>query len=180
MFNKIGMQSNAKTYKDGQGTLALDYLYNRHAKRMFNFFYYSLQNDYIKAQDFLHNLFLKIIENKDRFDRNKQFQAWIYRMAYNMCKNEFRSLAIKKKYQDHAMHGEEMSNTEQRIDPDLQFCIQSLAQEQRSLIILRFKLNLSVKEIATIIECPEGTVKSRLFYATRELSRMYKLENYGK
>ena len=166
--------------KDGQGALAFDYLYNRHAKRMLNFFYYSLHNDFKKAQDFLHDLFLKIIENKARFDRNKQFQAWIYRMAINMCKNEFRSLALKKKFQDHALYSAEMSNTEQTMDRDLRVCIHSLEQEQRALIILRFKLNLSVREIASIIECPEGTVKSRLFYATRELSRMYKLENHGK
>ncbi|MEA3451458.1 MAG: sigma factor-like helix-turn-helix DNA-binding protein, partial [Bacteroidota bacterium] len=47
-------------------------------------------------------------------------------------------------------------------------------QEKRSLIVLRFKLNLSIKEIANIYECPEGTIKSRLFKATKELSRLYK------
>jgi len=166
--------------KDGQGDPAFDHLYNRYAKRMLNFFYYSLQNDYKKAQDFLHDLFLKIIENKARFDRSKQFQSWIYRMAYNMCKNEYRSLSIKKKYQDHVLYTEEISDTGQKIDRDLQLCIHSLEQEQRALIILRFKMNLSVKDIAGIMDCPEGTVKSRLFYATRELSRMYKLENHGK
>jgi RNA polymerase sigma-70 factor (ECF subfamily) len=165
--------------KDGQGAIAFDFLYNRYAKRMVNFFYYSLHNDYKKAQDFLHDLFLKIIENKARFDRNQQFQAWIYRIAYNMCKNEFRSLALKKKYQDYAIPGKEISNNEPHMEDDLQVFINSMEQEQRSLIILRFKFNLSVREIANICECPEGTVKSRLFYATRELSRLYKLENHG-
>jgi len=35
-------------------------------------------------------------------------------------------------------------------------------------------MKLTVKEIAEIYECPEGTIKSRLFYATQELSKLYK------
>jgi len=159
--------------KDGRGAVAFDLLYNRYAKRIVNFFYYSLRNDNAKAQDFLHDLYLKIIENKDKFDKNQSFQAWIYRMASNMCKNEFRSNAINKKYQEHVLHSAELIDGGQKFKDDLQAYINSLENEQRSLIILRFKFNLSIKKISNIFECPEGTVKSRLFYATKELSKIY-------
>ncbi len=160
--------------KDGQGAIAFDHLYNRYAKRMVNYFYYSLWKDYDKAQDFLHDLFLKIIENKDKFDKNHSFQAWIYRIASNMCKNEFRSNEINKKYQSHVSQTTSIADNEQKIKSEFQIYINSLEPEQRSLILLRFKFNLTIKEIANIFECSEGTIKSRLFYATKELSMKYK------
>jgi RNA polymerase sigma-70 factor (ECF subfamily) len=159
--------------KDGRGAIAFDHLYNRYAKRMVNFFYYSLKCDYAKAQDFLHNLYLKIIENKHKFDKSQSFQAWIFRIATNMCKNEFRSNSINKKYHEYVKYTAELIDTGQTFINDLQAHINSLEQEQRALIILRFKFNLTVKEISNIFECAEGTIKSRLFYATKELSKIY-------
>lgn len=160
--------------KDGRGAEAFDHLYNRYAKRMVNYFYYSLWKDKEKAQDFLHDLFLKIMESKDKFDKNQSFQAWIFRIASNMCKNEFRTNEIDKKYQLHVINTYDIVGKEQSLNNELQVYINSLEPEQRSLIILRFKFNLSIKEIAAIFDCPEGTIKSRLFYATKELSIKYK------
>jgi len=158
---------------DGQGHIAFGHLYNRYAKRMVNFFYYSLRNDYGKAQDFLHDLFLKIIQNKDRFDHHQPFQPWIYRIATNMCKNEFRNYTIHKKFESHALQTADLIDVEQNYRLDMRIFINSLEPDQRSLIILRFKFNLTVKEIAQIYGCAEGTIKSRLFYATKELSKIY-------
>jgi RNA polymerase sigma-70 factor, ECF subfamily len=165
--------------KGGQGSIAFDHLYNRYAKRMVNYFYYSLWKDNDKAQDFLHDLFIKIIQSKDKFDENNSFQAWIYRIASNMCKNEFRSNEINEKYQAHVLNTTSIIDNEQKGNNQLQRYINSLNTEQRSLIILRFKFNLSIREIAEIYECPEGTIKSRLFSATKELSTKYKM-HHGK
>lgn len=155
------------------GSNALDHLYNRYSKRLVNFFYYSFWKDHEKAQDFLHDLFLKIIENKAKFDENHSFQAWIFRIASNMCKNEYRSLEIDRKYQTYITNSTDGVENEQ-LNNDLQFYINTLEPEQRSLIILRFKFNMTIKEMAVVFECPEGTIKSRLFYATKELSSKYK------
>lgn len=164
---------------DGQGSIAFDHLYNRYAKRMVNYFYYSLRKDQDNAQDFLHDLFIKIIQNKDKFDNNNSFQAWIYRIASNMCKNEFRSNEINEKYQDHVLNTTRIIDNEQKENNELQRFINLLKPEQRSLIIMRFKFNLSIREIADIYKCPEGTIKSRLFFATKELSTKYKM-HHGK
>jgi RNA polymerase sigma-70 factor (ECF subfamily) len=91
-----------------------------------------------------------------------------------MCKNEYRKLEVVSKYKAHvqksALLYEELNVKELRLSE----CIKSLPQEQRSLIVLRFKIKLTIKEMAEIYQCPEGTIKSRLFYATKELSKQYK------
>jgi RNA polymerase sigma-70 factor (ECF subfamily) len=163
-----------KRNKDGPGQEAFACLYDRYASPMLNYFYFNLHYDYNKAQDFLHDLFLKIIEKNEQFDNNQFFKSWIYRIASNMCNNEFRSRKVIQKYNDHVISGTEHGVSEIETENDLRRCINSLNHENRSLIVLRFKMKLSVREIAEICQCPEGTIKSRLFYATKELSKLYK------
>lgn len=156
---------------DGQKSQAFDHLYSRYAKRMVNYFYYSLGNNNEKAQDFLHDLFIKVIENKDSFDKTNSFQAWIYRMASNMCKNEYRSTEVQNKYKSHVLATASATADKEDYIEELKLHISSLKPQQRELIILRYKLSLSVKEMAAICECPEGTIRSRLFYIIKELSK---------
>ena len=160
--------------KDGDGAVALNHLYHRYAKPMLNFFYFTLHNDHNKAQDFVQDLFVKIIENHQRFDTSQPFKAWVYRIASNMCKNEFRNNKVIQKYKDHVASSGEFIDGNNESEETLRISINKLSQEHRSLIVLKFKLKMTAKEIAEIYECPEGTVKSRLFYAIKELSKIYK------
>jgi RNA polymerase sigma-70 factor (ECF subfamily) len=158
---------------EGQGRLALDLLYERYAGRLLSYFYYSLQKDWHKAQDFVHDLFLKIMQKPDKFDTNQSFQAWTFRLASNMCKNEYRSRRVMNTFKEHVLLNNSVIFVNDDTNKLLRICLDSLNPEQRSLMILRFKLDLSVREMAEIYECPEGTIKSRLFYATKALSKLY-------
>jgi RNA polymerase sigma-70 factor (ECF subfamily) len=153
---------------------AFDYLYLRYHKPITNYFYFALQKDHEKAKDFFHDLFLKLIETPEKFDTNRQFKPWIFRIAENMCHNDYRRTEVENKYHEYVLHSVHNHTQLTDIELSLAKCIKKLHREQRSLIILRFKINLSIKEIAEIFECPEGTIKSRLFYATKELSKLYR------
>jgi RNA polymerase sigma-70 factor (ECF subfamily) len=167
-----------KIYQSNEGNksqVAFGHLYNRYAKLMLNYFYFSLHYDHNKAQDFVQYLFVKILEKHHTFNNDQFFKAWIYRIAANMCNNEFRKNNVIRKYHDHIKSSSEIMTLSPETEKDLRKCITDLNPEQRSLIVLRFKLKLSIKEIAQIYECPEGTIKSRLFYATKELSKLFKV-----
>jgi RNA polymerase sigma-70 factor (ECF subfamily) len=167
-----------KIYQSNEGNkaqVAFGHLYNRYAKLMLNYFYFSLHYDHNKAQDFVQDLFVKILEKHHTFNNDKSFKAWIYRIATNMCNNEFRNNNVIRKYHDHIKSSAEIITLSPETEKDLRKCINDLNTEQCSLIVLRFKLKLSIKEIAQIYECPEGTIKSRLFYATKELSKLFKV-----
>ncbi len=161
--------------KDNQGQIAFGHLYIRYAKLMLNFFYFSLHNNHNKAQDFVQDLFVKILEKHHTFNNDQFFKAWIYRIATNMCNNEFRKNNVIRKYHDQIKSSSEIYTLINETERDLRKCIADLNIEQRSLIVLRFKMKLSIKEIAQIYECPEGTIKSRLFYATKELSKLFRI-----
>lgn len=159
--------------KDDQGQIAFDHLYNRYFQKMLTFFFFTLNNDYEKARDMVQDLFLKVINHHLKFSSERFFKPWLYRIASNMCKNEFRSFSVEKKYIHYAKTSIETSEFTDGKAKAISESIRQLKQEHRALIVLRFKLKLSVKEIAEIFECPEGTIKSRLFYATQELSKIY-------
>jgi RNA polymerase sigma-70 factor (ECF subfamily) len=133
-----------------------------------------LHYDYNKAQDLVQDLFVKILEKNHTFNNNQFFKSWIYKIASNMCNDEYRKNNVIKKYNDHIKSSLEIITLNSETERELRKCINDLDSEQRSLIVLRFKLKLSIKDIAQIYECPEGTIKSRLFYATKELSKLFK------
>lgn len=161
----------------------IDELYRRYQHRLFTYFCRMLGNDREKAQDFLQDVFLKIIENPDRFRGESRFTTWVFTIAHNMCKNEYRRQQVRKII-DPAADPDSVSSKstdsarqiEQKIDREqlttLVFKIlDDFNHEHRSTFILRFQEQFSIKEISQMIGCPEGTVKSRLFYVTKSLSQ---------
>lgn len=160
------------------GQSAFDELYNRYSKPLLNFFYRMLNNDRKKAEDMLHDLFLKIIEEPERFDQTRTFSTWFYTLAGNMVKNEYRSREVQNEYeiQSRNQSSETTEDQAEKIDrrlfnERLQAEIDDLNPNARTLFNLRFVEEMSVKQIAEIMEIPEGTVKSRLFYITRQLAK---------
>jgi RNA polymerase sigma-70 factor (ECF subfamily) len=160
-----------RTTNGSQRQKAFDCIYLRHAEPVAQYFFYALNRDYEKSKDFAHDLFLKLLEAPEKFDTNLPFKPWLYKVAANMCKNEYRKAEVVNKFRDHFQKTDPHFSILNETEILLNESIKKLNQEQRSLIVLRFKIELSIKEIAAIHECPEGTIKSRLFYAVKELSK---------
>ncbi len=170
------------------GQSAFDELYKRYAKPMFLFFFRLLNGRRDRAEDMLHDLFLKIIEHPDSFDHTRTFSSWFYTMAGNMVKNEYRNQSVRDEHiQVQALQSEIHSAHDfEKIDNDLfntklELALQKLDEDSRLLFRLRFIEEMSIKQIAEIMGFPEGTIKSRLFYLTKQLSKklmIYKPEIY--
>ncbi|MEZ4956682.1 MAG: RNA polymerase sigma factor [Saprospiraceae bacterium] len=148
-------------------------LYDRYGQRMHNYFYRMLWQDVRIAEDFTQDLFLKIIEKRAYYDPEKRFSTWIYTVAGNMVKNEYRRVSRKKPLPEMKDILEE--NFSENIDNvvfenQLNKALDNLDDVQKQCFILRYQEEMSMKEIADIIGCPEGTVKSRLFYTVKKLA----------
>jgi RNA polymerase sigma-70 factor, ECF subfamily len=160
------------------GQSAFDELYKRYSGPLLNFFFRMLNNDREKAEDMLHDLFLKIIEKPESFDGNKKFNTWFYTLASNMIKNEYRSRQIRSDHEKQTLaNGYELfelnseSFDKKLFDKRLQLEIGKLDVDAKTIFNLRFVEDMSIKQIAEIMNCPDGTVKSRLFYITKQLSK---------
>ena len=167
--------------KDGNER-AMEEIYHRHGRSLLRYFLRMLWKDKNKSEDFLHDLFVKIIEKGDQFDATKKFSTWIYSIAHNMCKNEYRKQALRTSVQLHASRFEYADESVTRhldhesFEKKLDAILKEEDEETRSIFFLRHEQGLSFPEIAEILCCPEGTVKSRLFYLTKKLA--FELDHY--
>ncbi len=153
-------------------------LYQRHGQKIFSYFFRMLWKDKDLAEDFTQELFLKLIKNAASFEKTRIFSTWMYSIANNMCKNEYRKKEIR---QNHLSMVPKQHPSSDAVNPDhkrfktaLQHFLHSLSEEKRSLYILRFHENLSVPEISQIIQVAEGTVKSRIFHLMKEIKNELK------
>jgi RNA polymerase sigma-70 factor (ECF subfamily) len=165
---------------------AFDELYHRYSTRLLRYFYRMLGGDELKAQDFLQESFLKILNNPDYYDSSRKFSTWIYTIAHNLCKNEYRRMSVRKVLEN----GDQLDNlpiisNEEIISPtenldkknflnQLMGELNKLELSHKNTFLLRFQENLTIKEIAELMDCKEGTVKSRLFYITKKLAKNLK------
>lgn len=70
---------------------AFNELYQRYHKRLLYYFFRMLGNNKDLAQDFLQEIFYKVIDKSHLIDPKRKFSTWIFSVAHNMCKNEYRS-----------------------------------------------------------------------------------------
>jgi RNA polymerase sigma-70 factor (ECF subfamily) len=166
---------------------AFEEVYARYSMRILNYFYRMLAGNQDKAQDFLQDLFVKVLEKAYTFDPGEKLSTWIYTIAHNMCRNEYRHQSVRKKAAQNGSlleNYKNIDNNNQDQAIDLQIMKDALNSEvdkmdenHRSTFILRYQQNLSIKDISKVLECSEGTTKSRLHYTTRALT--LKLKEYN-
>ncbi|MDP2337905.1 MAG: RNA polymerase sigma factor [Bacteroidota bacterium] len=155
---------------------AFSELYHRYKGRMYYYFYRMLGNSAEQANDFLQELFMKLIEKPESFNPAYSFSTWLYSVANNMCKNEYRRRGIRQEYQEaEALEPQFDFLNESTLEPEqviekIFATLNSLGKEHRSAFLLRYREGFSIKEVAEILELPDGTVKSRLFYAKKMLA----------
>ena len=161
--------------------VALTEIYQRYSTPLMRYFTRMLWRDQQKAQDFLHDVFIKIIENPQRFDGTRKFSTWIFSIAHNMCKNEYRKKVNHDRFNGFHLNEQENVDLDDGMDKmmvkhRLDKMLDELNEEDKTLLLLRYEEDLSIEQISEIVFLPEGTVKSRLFYLRKKLAK--KLSGY--
>ncbi len=156
---------------------ALVELHARYSKKLLGYFIKMLNRDVDLAQDFVQELFLKIMEKKHLFDPEKKFYSWVFAIASNMCKTAYRHHG--KTVQLHPDLPQQSSLGENELEKKLflqalEKGIEELEHYHKTVFVLRYLEHFSLNEIAEITESSLGTVKSRLFYATRKITEHLK------
>ena len=128
---------------------AFEELYNRHARRLQGFFVRRLGDDADLAADFMHDTFLRLYAAREKYHEGNSFRAWLYTIAYNLCKNPAES-DIEVELDETILHDA------------LREVLKSLPEPYAMLFSLHYEEEITIPQIAQITDLPEGTVKSRL------------------
>ena len=151
-------------------------LYHRHARRLMGFLYRQMNSDEALAADLTQDAFMRVWTARNRF-AGSNFRTWLLTIAYNLVKSHYRHSEYKKQYELFTKQtGETVADsniidkmTGDAFDQALRQLLEKLPPESRLLFSLRFEEELTVPEIAALMELPEGTVKSRLYTLTQTL-----------
>lgn len=154
---------------------AFSAIYDRYSGKMKAYFYRMLWSDATMAEDYVHDLFAKVVERPELFNPDKLFASWLFQVASNMCKNAYRKREFEVEYLNQLKkNGIQQPSIEREMDEAfltnrLHKILEQLGEEKRDLFLLRYQQQLSIEELSQIYETSEGTIKSRLFYIRKTL-----------
>ena len=148
-------------------------LYNRYNLRLFNYIS-RLVHDDDAAEDILQEVFLAIWKGASRFRGQSKVNTWIYKIAHNQTATWLRRNKRGDNHNDLQQRVEisvpEHTHVETWRREQIQIALNKLSPKHRAVIELAFFYDLSYSEIAQVVGCPEGTVKSRMSYARSYLN----------
>lgn len=139
-----------------------------------------------EAQDVTQEAFIKAYRALPKFRGDSAFYTWLYRIAINTAKNHLVSRGRRPPNSDvdssdaefyDGNHGlKDMASPERlmlrdEIDAAVHESIQQLPENLRYALTLREFEGLSYEDIATVMECPVGTVRSRIFRAREAVDK---------
>jgi RNA polymerase sigma-70 factor, ECF subfamily len=119
--------------------------------------------DAAAAEDIAQESFLAAVRALDRFDRRRPFGPWLHRIVVNRAidwaraRSLRRELAVEDAPEPSAPEREESAHS--RV---LASALAELGPEHRAVIVLRYLLDYTPGEIASLLDLPRGTVNSRL------------------
>lgn len=167
-------------------------LLERYANQIYRLCYRMLGNQH-EAEDAVQETFLRVHMNLDRYDGNYKFSTWIFRICTNLCIDRLRKRKKTAYSLDSQMNDEEGTDgyaflESKELTPEAQLIlsesqrtvrrlIDDLPEKYKSIIVLRYLQDLSVKEISEVTGMPESTVKTRMHRGRELLRRKLKIES---
>ncbi|MCH2662746.1 sigma-70 family RNA polymerase sigma factor [bacterium] len=160
----------------------------RYHGRLYNFIY-RFVGDRETAEDIVQETFLRAFRKRDEYRAIANFSTWLFTIAGNLAKSELRR---RKRWRMISAERDEETDTGMELpdesarpdkvaessiaDVQIQNAINSLPNNYRQVILLRDVEGMSYQEISEIVDCPVGTVKSRVNRARLKLQQKLKSE----
>jgi len=159
---------------------ALGALYDKYRLQVFRTAL-AITRDYAASEDILQECFLRLNAHAARIDATLPLLPWLYRvtvnLSYSYVSRDARRKVSLEGLIDHleqlaapARHAPEAQAERRDLETCVRDAVQSLPFHQRAVVVLYYVSGLDLKEIAFILDCPVGTVKSRL-HNSREALR---------
>ncbi len=157
-------------------TAALGEFYDRHQARVHAFALRRL-GEPADAADVVHEVMMQVWRSAGRFQGRSRASTWVLGIAHHKILDRHRRQAARR---DQALDPE-TPDTEgagpaaalagARDARQVRHCLEQLPGDHRQVVHLAFYEGLAQADIARVLDCPEGTVKSRMYHARQRLRR---------
>jgi len=126
------------------------------------------------VDDLYQETWIRVVRSARRYDGSRRFSTWLFQIALNLCRDWLRRRPPEPVDAAAALAtapgGAGIAASDARIDAAR--LLAALPEAQRSVVVLRWVHDLSEDEVAEILGCPRGTVKSRLHHAMARLAAL--------
>lgn len=166
----------------GGDTGAFNRLVERWQDRIHRFAY-RFFSSHDEASEITQKTFIRAYRKLHTLEDVEKFSSWIYRIANNLCLDEAKRAGRRRSEPMRALGPDPIAEG-LASDPDrtiqqkqlgvlLQRALDRLPEEQRIVVILKEYEDLKFREIADILDEPENTVKSRMYYGLDKLKTIF-------
>ncbi len=154
----------------GGDMLAGELLLQRYQVRVFAYLY-RLAGDRAQAEDLLQETMTRLIQQLPRFDTGRRFSTWLYTIGTNLWRDHRRSRRRSERREAggqvepvaRATEPSPLDGMERReVEAEVRQALADLDEDHRVVLTLRHYQGLSYAQIAEVLGCPVGTVKSRM------------------
>ncbi len=155
--------------------LALRELLRRYERPLAHFIYRHTRGR--DVEDLYQDTWLRVVQHAARFDRQKRFSTWLFHIAVNLCRDWHRRAPPEPvPTPERTPATDDVPATEARLDAAR--LLAALPEPQREVVLLRYYQDLTEVEVAQILDCPKGTVKSRLHNALARLAALARSQEH--
>ncbi len=154
---------------------AFEQLFTAYGERVFRYAY-RLISDQTKAEEVTNDVMLEVWKTAAKFERRSKVSTWILGITRHLALNAVRRKQLDTVDVDDAPEiAAPEDNTSARdhdhqvLQKTLREALSKLSPEHRDVVELTFFHGCSYAEIAEIVQCPENTVKTRMFHARKQL-----------
>ncbi|HET9946495.1 MAG TPA: RNA polymerase sigma factor [Patescibacteria group bacterium] len=146
-------------------------LYEFYVDRIYRFIFFKVRQEKEVAEDLTADVFVKAWEHLGTFKKGS-FQTWLYTIARNRVIDYIRGV------KQHVPLNEELVDAKETVEEtviktlvkeEVLKCLDSLTDEQREVVVLRFVNDLSHREIAQIVGKREDAVRALQYRAIKEI-----------
>jgi RNA polymerase sigma-70 factor, ECF subfamily len=136
------------------------------------------------GDDVAQECFVEVWRRRALYEPQGKFKEYLFRVAANRCKNQRRAqarrlgvttAAVPEPSADDSDRGSERLVQGER-QRRMQLGLSKLPELQREAVLLRYSAELAYADIATLLEAPEATVRSRVFLGLAKLRRLLRVE----
>jgi len=156
----------------------LEYLMRRYGDKVL-YLAYSYLHDRDWAEDVAQEVFIQVYTALPRFQGNSSFYTWIYRITVNLCRDQLRAQIRRRRLEQEEKwkSAKELDLEEKALEnierQELWACILRLPLNLREILLLYYYHQLSVKEIARVLDISQTAARVRLYRARKQLQKYW-------
>jgi len=159
--------------RSGVGEM-LGLLFERYQTPLFNF-YLKLTGDRSVSEDLVQDVFFRILKYRQSYRVETPFRAWMYQIARNARMDYLRRRRPETSWEPEMSPAVAPTDTAQQSQETLLLhrALMRMPEEKREVLVLSRFQDLKYEEIARLLNCETGTVKTRVHRALQELREIF-------